>query len=65
MPLDKQSEAKEALEIINDLEFYSSRLSDWEITFLDSLKSQIGGGRKLLTENQTNQLDRIYQRIAR
>lgn len=55
--------AIEFLTQIEDCEARESRLSDWDRTFLDSIKSQITKG-KTLTFAQQSKLDEVWERAT-
>jgi hypothetical protein len=55
--------ASEYLQLIDDCEKRESRLTDWERTFIDSIKAQLERGRAL-TPNQTDTLDEIWERAT-
>jgi len=55
--------ASEYLQLIEDCETRESRLSNWERTFIDSIKSQIERG-KSLTRPQTETLDAIWEKAT-
>jgi hypothetical protein len=49
--------------ILDDCKEREERLSDWERTFVDSLKRQLGEGKKLSTKQITTITD-IWDRIT-
>jgi hypothetical protein len=49
--------------MINDCEARESRLDDWSINFVDSIKRQLDGGREL-TANQVEKLEEIWERAT-
>lgn len=51
------------LQLIEDCENRESRLSDWDRSFLDSIKRQLEGGGTL-TEKQSDKLDEIWERVT-
>ena len=53
----------EYITLIEDCEARESRLSDWEATFLDSIKAQLSTGRAL-SKKQTEMLDAIWERAT-
>lgn len=53
----------EYMVMIEDCEARESRLTDWERSFLESIKSQIMDGR-WLTAKQTEVLDSIWERVT-
>lgn len=53
----------EYVQLIEDCEKREERLSDWDRTFLDSIKHQLAGGRALSTK-QTEKLDEIWERAT-
>lgn len=50
-------------QLIEDCENRESRLTDWERSFIDSIKRQIAAGRTL-TDKQSDSLDRIWERVT-
>lgn len=55
--------ADEYLTLIEDCEKRESRLSDWERSFIDSLRRQIEAGRPP-TQKQIDSLDRTWERAT-
>lgn len=55
--------ADEYLTMIEDCEKRESRLTEWEVEFIDSIRSQLENARPL-TEKQTETLDRIWDRVT-
>jgi len=55
--------AEDYLTMIEDCEQRESRLTEWEGTFIDSIKDQIERGRALSLK-QTETLDRIWERVT-
>lgn len=53
----------EALTLLDDCEARESRLTDWERSFVDSLRSQIEAGRTLTTK-QIDTLDTIWEKAT-
>lgn len=53
----------DTLQLIEDCEARESRLDDWSIKFVDSLKRQLEAGRAL-TANQREKLDEIWERAT-
>ena len=49
--------------LIADCEARESRLSEWEATFIDSIKAQIIDGRGL-TKSQAETLDAIWEKAT-
>lgn len=49
----------EQMQQIEDCENRSERLDDWSANFIDSVKRQLEGGRRL-TANQVEKLDEIW-----
>jgi hypothetical protein len=50
-------------QLIEDCETREERLTDWERGFIDSIKAQIVGGRRL-SEKQTDRLNEIWERAT-
>jgi hypothetical protein len=50
-------------DMLNDCEKRSSKLSDWETTFIDSISTQRGRGRAL-SAKQVETLTAIWERIT-
>lgn len=55
--------ADEYLTMIEDCERRESRLTEWEVGFLDSIRHRLEGG-KPLTERQTETLEKIWERAT-
>ena len=55
--------ADEIAVMIEDCEKRSAKLSDWEVTFIDSLSTQVGRGRSL-TDKQIETLQSIWDRVT-
>ena len=53
----------EYLRMVDDCEKRESRLTEWERTFIDSIRTQIERGRGL-TPKQTDTLDEIWERAT-
>lgn len=53
----------EHLQMIEDCEQRESRLTEWEQTFVDSVKDQLGRGRAL-TEKQAETLEQTWERAT-
>lgn len=53
----------EYLQLIEDCEQRESRLTPWEISFLDSIKPRLASGISL-SERQTETLDKIWERVT-
>lgn len=53
----------ELMTLIEDCETRSDKLSDWEVSFIDSIKDQLtrSGG---LSEKQTERLEAIWDRVT-
>lgn len=54
---------QDAAILIADCEARESRLSEWEATFIDSIKAQITDGRGL-TKRQAETLDAIWEKVT-
>ena len=54
----------EYFQMIDDCEHRSSRLTEWEITFLDSLSSQLMQGRRP-TPKQSETLEKIWAQATK
>lgn len=50
-------------QMIADCEKRESKLTDWERTFIDSIRNQVDNGRGL-TEKQQAKLDAIWDRVT-
>lgn len=55
--------ADEYLQLIEDCESRESRLSDWERSFVDSIRSQLEAGRQL-SAKQIEALDSTWERAT-
>jgi hypothetical protein len=53
----------EHLTMVQDCEDRESKLTDWERSFVDSLRSQLERDRPL-SEKQRETLDRIWERVT-
>lgn len=53
----------DTMQLIEDCEARESRLSDWDRSFIDSIKHQLAAGRAL-TEKQAAKLDDIWERAT-
>jgi len=53
----------EYLTLIDDCETRSERLTDWECSFVDSIKTQIAQGRRL-SPKQIERLDECWERAT-
>jgi hypothetical protein len=53
----------EYLTLLDDCEQREDRLSDWERTFVDSLRQQIAAGRRP-TQKQIDALDAAWERAT-
>ena len=51
------------LQMIEDCEARESRLSDWDRTFLDSIKNRLEAGN-YLSGLQDEKLDQIWERVT-
>lgn len=49
--------------MISDCQERESKLSDWEVKFIDSISAQIGSGGAL-TEKQDEKLTAIWERVT-
>jgi|HubBroStandDraft_2_1064218.scaffolds.fasta_scaffold81979_1 hypothetical protein len=50
-------------DLLDDCEARESRMTDWERTFIDSLRAQIGAGRRP-TDKQVETLDNIWEKVT-
>lgn len=57
--MKKKDIQEEHLQIISDCEDRESKLTDWETTFLDSLRNRIERGF-FLTEKQEETLEKVW-----
>ena len=55
--------ADEYLTMLDDCETRESRLTDWERTFVDSLRSQIEAGRRP-SAKQIDALDNVWEKAT-
>ncbi len=53
----------EYLTMIEDCEKRESRLSEWEVEFMDSIRIQVESG-KMLSPKQLGILDRVWERAT-
>lgn len=53
----------ESSQLVEDCEERSDRMSDWECTFVDSLKGQLVDGRRL-TDKQAEVLEKIWEAVT-
>lgn len=53
----------EHLQMVEDCEARESRLTDWERTFVDSIKRQLGNG-KTLSLKQIETLDELWEKAT-
>jgi hypothetical protein len=53
----------EHLQLIEDCEDREDRLTDWERTFIDSVKRALEGGGAL-SEKQAEKLESIWERVT-
>lgn len=60
------STASEHLQMIEDCEARESRLTEWDVQFLDSIKNRLEQGRSLTTgpTGQAEKLDEIWERAT-
>lgn len=56
--------ADEYLQMVEDCENRESRMSEWEQTFIASIRTQLESERAL-TLNQTECLDRVWERVTK
>ena len=57
------SRHEEHLTMVQDCENRESKLTDWERSFVDSIKAQLERDRPL-TEKQAETLDAIWERVT-
>lgn len=50
-------------QMVTDCMLRESKLTDWELTFIDSLSRQMEEGR-MLSENQSEKLENIWERVT-
>ena len=55
--------AEEYITLLDDCEKREDRLTDWERTFVDSLRSQLEAGRRP-SQKQIDALDSIWERAT-
>ncbi len=53
----------EYMTLVEDCEARESRLTEWEVGFIDSIRNQIDKGRPLSTK-QTEKLNDIWERVT-
>lgn len=56
--------ADEYLQMVEDCENRESRMSEWEQTFIASIRTQLESERAL-TLNQTECLDRVWEHVTK
>lgn len=56
--------AAEYLTLLDDCEIRESRLTEWEASFVDSLRSQIEAGRRPSVK-QSDTLDNIWEKATK
>lgn len=54
---------QEYLQLIDDCEARESRLSDWERSFISSIRSQVEGGATL-SPKQIEKLDSVWEKAT-
>lgn len=54
----------EYLRMVDDCEKRESRMTDWEVGFVDSIRNQLENS-KVLTEKQSEKLDKIWDRVTK
>ena len=54
----------EYLILINDCERRESRLTEWEVGFIDNLKAQLERGRHP-SQKQIDLLDQVWERVTK
>jgi hypothetical protein len=57
------SDADDHEDMVTDCEDRESKLTEWEVNFIASLRERLDAGNKL-TERQAEVLDRIWERIT-
>lgn len=55
--------ADEYLRLVEDCEKRESRMTEWEIGFISSIRSRLEDDRPL-TDKQTETLDKIWERVT-
>lgn len=61
--MTQQLDYNEALDLIDDIEQHrQSKLNNWELTFLESIRKNEGDWPQL-TEKQTKCLNKIFDRV--
>lgn len=60
----RQTWADEYLQMVEDCTNRESKLSEWEVGFIDSITHRIEDG-KILTAKQIEKLDAIWERVTR
>ena len=55
--------ADDYITLLNDCEKRESRLTDWERSFVDSLRTQIEQGTRP-TKKQSETLDEVWERVT-
>lgn len=53
----------EYMQLVNDCEQRESRLTEWEATFIDSIKDQLGRARPL-SAKQIETLEKVWDRAT-
>ncbi len=53
----------EAMQMIEDCEKRSEKLSEWEVGFISSISSQLGS-KNYLSDRQLETLDKIWERVT-
>lgn len=53
----------ENMTMVQDCENRESKLTDWERTFIDSIRRQLESGRGL-SEKQRESLDQVWERVT-
>lgn len=56
--------ADEYITLVEDCEKREERLTDWERTFIDSIRSQLENGRRP-TQKQIDVLDNIWEKATK
>lgn len=59
----RPEDLSDELQMVYDCETHESKLTDWERTFIDSIKNRLQGGRGL-TDLQQGNLDKIWNRVT-
>lgn len=61
---EEQETSEEDIDpMISDCEKRQSKLTEWEVNFIDSISKQRGDGKSLTTK-QINSLDQIWKRVT-